>query len=345
MKNIFLFILPILLFGACSEDFKVGADYKEVTVVYGLLDDGQVNNKNYIKITRGFFSETENNLLQAQKKDSLYFNDLTVVIDEMQNGGVVQSFNLTQVDLDTILPDEKRQGVFLSSPNLGYELNANLNALSTYRLTVTNNESGKVVTAETPVISAEPNVFKIDYPISQFDRLNFSKPNETYNFTWNAPETAGLFDILLRFYYWEEDITTQQDEYKFVDLPLGKFIKRTGSTMNYNMDNQKFYSLLTASIGAGGNNIRRYIDTPTLTFVGGGFDLKTYIDVNSAQGGLTNDQIKPIFTNLQGDDVLGIFSTIATRRVGFISYTDNMWDSIQNSTLTRNLNFAGRSLK
>ena len=67
--------------------------------------------------------------------------------------------------------------------------------------------------------------------------------------------------------------------------------------------------------------------------------------MNAAQGGLTNDQIKPNFTNLQGDNVLGIFSTIATRRIGYIAYTDNTYDSIINSSSTKNLNFAGRSLK
>ncbi len=344
MKNIFLFALCVLFFAACSEDFKVGADYKEVTVVYGLLDDGQLNNKNYIKVTRGFFSETENNLLQAKIKDSIYFNDITVKVEELQNGNAIQTFILNEVDLDTILTEKKQDGVFLVSPNIAYELEANLNPEHRYKLTVTNNETGKVVTAETPIINSEPNVFKIDYPISQFDRLGFSDPLGNYNFTWNGPPDATLFDIVLRFYYWEEDITTQQDLYKFADLPLGKFIEGTGP-MNYKMDNSKFYSLLTGALGAGGNNIRRYIDTPTLTFVGGSEDLKRYIDINTAQGGLTNDQIKPIFTNLIGEDVIGIFSTIGTRRLGFLPYTDKTWDSIQNSTLTRNLNFAGRSLK
>ncbi len=36
-----LFLLIVILFSACETEFNVNADWEEVTVVYGFLDQGQ----------------------------------------------------------------------------------------------------------------------------------------------------------------------------------------------------------------------------------------------------------------------------------------------------------------
>ncbi len=64
----------VLLFNACSTDFKVGAPYKEISVVYFLLSAS--DSANYVKITKGFYDENLNNLLIAQNADSLYSSNL-----------------------------------------------------------------------------------------------------------------------------------------------------------------------------------------------------------------------------------------------------------------------------
>ena len=344
MKKLLVLFAALAVLTSCDDNFKVGADYKEITVIYGLLDDGLPTDDHYIKVTKGFFSETEDNLLLARVADSIYFKDISVKVEEFFNGSLTNTFNAMLVDLTT-LPDPiiKRNGVFVDSPNYAYHFNADLDPDRTYKLTVTNNQSGKVMTGETTIIDTDPNIFKVIRPFAVTSVLDFADPARKYNFKWRGPKSAAMYDILLRFYYNEENLTTNITTKKSVDLPLARFINASATNMSTDVDNSVFYSLLTANIGAGGSNIVRQVDTPELFIVAGDTEIKQYVDVNNAQGGLTNDQIRPVFTNLTGDDVLGLFSSRGTNRFGFINFSSETYDSIIGGNLTRNLNFNGRS--
>ncbi len=353
MKNLLLLLSVILLFASCDDNFKVGADYKEVTVVYGLLDKGEVTNQQFIKITKGFYSEEEDNLVLALNKDSLYYADLDVKVEELNNGNVVNTFQCNKVDLYSLPnPIIKKNGVFLDSPNYAYRFVTSLNPDNQYRLVVKNNQSGSIITGETDIINTSSDIFTIIKPFTSFDQLRFADPTKSYTFSWKAPPGAELFDIMLRIHYDEITISKKDTVQKSADLALASFIPRTSSNMSHAMENATFYSLFAANVGAASsNNIVRRIDTSELFFIAGDATIKQYIDVNNAQGGLTNDQIKPVFTNLSRDgvsgntseDVLGIFGTRATRRVGYLVFDDATYDSIISGSLTRNLNFVGRS--
>ena len=85
MKNltIFLFILS-MLFMACETDFEVNANWKEVMVVYGLLD--QSKQQQYIKINKAYLGEGDA-LQMASVSDSVNYNpeDLVVKIYKVKN--------------------------------------------------------------------------------------------------------------------------------------------------------------------------------------------------------------------------------------------------------------------
>jgi hypothetical protein len=350
MKNWILLLAVVLLFGACDDDFKVGADYKEVTIIYGLLDDGELSNQQFIKITKGFYSETEDNLLLAANKDSIYYQNLDVKVEEFNNGNLTNTFVCTKEDLNTIPnPYVKREGIFVDSPNYAYRFIADINPDRQYKLTVTNPASGSVITSETSVITTDPNTFTVIKPFTANDKLQFANSNLSYIFSWKAPVGSELFDIKLEFFYDDINLVNNDTTKKSVDLQLGSFIPRNSSSMSYEMQNVVFYSLLTANVGAAPANVVRRVDTSKLYFVAGDSVIQRYVDVNNAQGGLTSDQIKPFYTNLTrdgqlGKDVLGIFGTRATRFVGDIVFDDATYDSIINGSKTTNLNFVGRSL-
>src|SRR5437764_4127391 len=51
-----LLLLPVLcLLASCSEDFTVGAPYKAITVVYGIMDVGDT--AHYIRIQKAYYDE------------------------------------------------------------------------------------------------------------------------------------------------------------------------------------------------------------------------------------------------------------------------------------------------
>jgi hypothetical protein len=339
-KIIAAFTILSVLFTSCSTDFKVGADYKDITAIYCLLSKSDT--AQYVKITKGFYDEKIDNLILAKNSDSLYYNNLEVKIEEINNGNVVNVFTLPRVDL---IKEGyvKEPGVFVDSPNYAYKLAQALNTSNSYRLKVKNLNTGKEISGETTIIDNNPNVFSITNPFTNFDRLNFADPNKTYNFIFNGPSNAAFFDVVLRFWYQEKNTNTLIVTRKYKDLPLVQNISATGASVSTIMDNKSFYSALNSELGIAPTYITRYVDTPDLMILAGGQVLKTYVDVNSAQGGITYDQIKPIYTNFSGENVMGIISTRVTRTLKDIAFSEPTFDSIINGQYTKNLQIVGRS--
>ena len=86
MKKIAIFLLLIsVFFMACETDFEVNASWKEVTVVYGLLDQSQ--QQQYIKINKAYLGEGDA-LQMASVADSSNYNpeDLEVKIFKVKDG-------------------------------------------------------------------------------------------------------------------------------------------------------------------------------------------------------------------------------------------------------------------
>ena len=340
IANISVLFLAI----SCTTKFNVGADYKEVTVVYGLLS--LADTAHYIKITKGYFDQKQNNLELAKNPDSLYFNNLAVSMQVLNNGNVVETITLNRVDLVTE-GYIKDAGTFASSPNYAYKFKKNLDASKTYRLRVTNLTSGKEITGETSVIGASPSSFRFIQPADNLEELEFSDPLNPYPFMWRGPVAAVFYDVVVKFKYQEVNTITGTAETTYVvkDVPVIMNVLSTGSELSATLSNVDFFKQLNSAVGEGAINIYRYIDTPGLQILAGGQELKTYIDVNSAQGGITYDQIKPNYTNLVGENVFGIFSTRGQIEFSSIKFSPATIDSIKNGMYTKNLRILGDSDK
>jgi hypothetical protein len=344
MKN-FLIVVSIftLFISSCSTDFKVGADYKDVTVVYGLLSI--TDTAHYIKVTKGYYDEKENNLSLAKNPDSIYYNNLQVDMQVINNGNIVETIALNKVDLNNEgFP--KEPGVFATTPNYAYKFKKNLDATKRYRLKVTNISSGKVITGETSLITNSTATFKFIRPSDETETLFLSNPVEPYVFIWRGPETAAFYDVVVRFKYQEVNLASPLDTLYYVkDIPVLKNVLSTTGELSATLSDIEFFKQLNSAIGDASINIKRYVDTPGLLILAGGADLKTYIDVNSAQGGITFDQIKPNYTNLQGENAFGILSTRGQIEFKKIKFADATINDIINSTYTRSLRFVGTSTK
>lgn len=332
-----------LFFTSCSSDFKVGADYKDITAVYALLS--RSDTANYIKISKGFYSETINNLIIAQNADSLYYSNIQVKLHEMNNSNIVNTFVLPRVELHAE-GFIKNSGTFADTPSYAYKHKPQLDASKTYRLEITNLSNGKVIIGETNIINDDNMIFSSP---SSSGKLNFSDPSQFFSFQWNSPPSAVFYDLYMRFHYEEKNTNTNVVERKFVDLPLSRNVPPTGVFASATVKGADFMNILNSELGAAPSYISRYVDTPDLFLFGGGQELKTYIEVNSAQGGITADQIKPNYSNLKvngeyGKDVFGIFSTRAQRFRLEIPFTSATVDSIIKGSFTKNLNIVGVSV-
>ena len=125
MKKIAIFLLLIsTLFMACETDFEVNAHWKEVMIVYGLLDQSQ--QQQYIKINKAILGEADA-LQMASVSGSVNYNpaDLDVKIFKVnydEFSGSVDTIGFVTL-YDTIL--EKDDGLFATDENIIYTTPSN----------------------------------------------------------------------------------------------------------------------------------------------------------------------------------------------------------------------------
>src|ERR1700722_992454 len=86
MKNFISYCFIILLFIACNNKLNIDAPYKDITVVYGLLD--QNDSAHYIRINKAFLG-IGNALTMAQQYDSINYptGTLTVILKDFDVNG------------------------------------------------------------------------------------------------------------------------------------------------------------------------------------------------------------------------------------------------------------------
>ncbi len=340
-----LMLLPVVcLLASCSEDFEIAAPYKSVTVVYGLMNMGDT--AHYIRIQRAFLDEHKSSLDMAKIPDSNFYASLEVHLKEFANGTLLADNILPRVDLN----DEgykKDSGVFFNAPNYAYKSKRSLVPGNIYRLVVKNTVSGDVDSAETGIIDNTASAPPQGFVVGQFyDTYSLAFPaindNDVFKLTTNIPNNSRIFEGIIRF-HWVNKVGSVQTD----DSADWHFATSTWNGIDAGVQlattQRSFYYFLRDNIGTAPTNTSRYIDSCDLFVWAGSNDLSNYQLINNTQGGLTADQIKPIYTNMKGTNVLGIFTTRARREHHKASINDPSLDSLMYSPITRPLNFQGRS--
>ena len=106
--EIFLSIIVLLIFSACNKDIKLLNDYKDTTIIYGLINPN--DSISYIRIEKAFF--TEGDIFEpTQIQDS---NQFTYKLDVILKQG-----NKT-ITFDTITIFNKEDGIFYAPKMLMY---------------------------------------------------------------------------------------------------------------------------------------------------------------------------------------------------------------------------------
>ncbi|GIV33345.1 MAG: hypothetical protein KatS3mg031_0880 [Chitinophagales bacterium] len=332
MKNLFPLACFLLGMAACSNELDIAADYREIPVIYGLLNDAE--NTHYIQVLRGFMDDKSNALRIARNPDSLFYSE-SVVLKVERNG---QPVTISRIDAATI-GLARQPGVFIDSPNYVYTFQENLLENHTYRLTFTNQETGTTVTAETRIVKD----FDITYPLTALE-VNLVKD---LNITWNAAENGKIYQLLFRFHFlqWKADDPLNKDTL-FADIPIFNGLTSSGTTggerMNFNLEGNAFFSSLRNALTVDQNIRRRALDAPLeLIFYVGSEELFNYISINSVQSGITSLQVKPEYTNIQGG--LGIFGSRLVKSVKGYRLTNASLDSLSCGQYTRALYFTNWS--
>jgi len=296
-RFIFLFFIPVSFY-SCETDFDVIADYREVAIVYGLLN--QNDSIHYLRINKAFLGEG-NALTYAKVADSSSFgSDISVVITEISPQG-----NKKDIVFDTVTLYTKQPGDFYSPGQLFYFAKAKLNADATYKLKIVNKKTLEEITSQTILIH-DFSITQPKYlpPPHQPTTLNIRRSiTSIQKFIWENAVNGKRYQF--RFYFnYKELGFTGDTVYKKIDwvFPLVNSESTSGNGESFvNYLNEDFFKLCETKIPysdqAKENAVaKRFASLCDLEVTAVGEEFTIYLDANGPSTGLLIE--KPSYSNI-----------------------------------------------
>ncbi len=323
-----LIALSVMGLTACKNTIDVLAPYKDVSVVYGLLD--QNDKVHYIRISKAF-EGPGNAYTMAQQYDSLYYpvNTIKAVLIDSNT----TTSRTTSVTLDTTTTIPMPAGTFSYPKQLLYYLNETLNANDYYTLVITNTKTGKTIRGTTGLLSdiafTEPEYFTNNKNF----QISFIPDNPT-EIAWTTSYNARIYQLDIRFFYTE--IVNNDTANKSLDWIFSPVISPTisgGVSLFYNLTGQGLCTTILNSIPIN-TYATRYADSLQVIFTTGSDDLNTYVQLSQPPTGINQDV--PSFSDVENG--VGLFTA---RHVQTISKSidTQLLDTLTMETKYLPLNF------
>ena len=323
MKNIrfipFLCML-IVVFGSCTTDVDLYADYKDVPIIYAMLNPRA--DTNYIKITRAFCGTNDNpinaNEVALISDSSNYSGKLDASIIELKStfGGAYESTGRV-FELDTMTIHNKDEGTFYSPNQIVYYTTERFNAGTEeetyqYRLVVVKPD-GDTLIAQTKIVGKEEFVL-----VTNAVHFEMEPTQNKSAISFRADGVALIYEIGFRFNY-REQLVGQEMKRKSVSRSFGirtldDYEKIEGTTNSYSLKysvNWLFNTLANAIgndtvVNPNHPNVVRYIDDFVISISAAGDELYYYYLANEAQQESPVELINT-YTNINGG--YGLFSS------------------------------------
>lgn len=331
-SSIFLLLL-IALSVSCSTDVDLYADYKDIPIVYGLIE-AQADT-NYIKITKAFCGSNDNpidaNVVASIYDSSNYPGKLEVFIDELGSTHG-QAFQPTgrRFYLDTLTIHNKQEGLFYAPHQKLYytteRFNTNSSALKyRYKLSIVTPDYD-TVTSETGIVDGDINIGNSvgfqSKPSSALSRLLFS-----------STEEAVLYEIAMEFNYWEghpgQPLVKKSVSWSYGARPLSSYeqVEGTDNFYRHYYSVNTLFNMLDRAIGSdtiwdeNHPNVVRYMDDFVVSIAAAGEDFNnTYQTLQTMQNGLS---LSSGYSNVQGG--YGVFSSrILVNKVARLTSTTKL---------------------
>lgn len=311
MKKLFLSLFVLVFFGnllvSCSTDVDLYADYKDITVIYGLLD--YKKDTNYIKINKAFLGPG-NALEIALIADSCnYPGKLDSKIIEYRAPINSNQYQQTRVlPLDTLTIHDKEEGIFYAPDQMVYYTAERINVNSQqfkYKYELQVDRGDTILTSNTNIVGGESK--DIITSVLSFD------PNvERGSIKWAPFSNACVYEVVIGF-NWAERRPDQDTVYRTMKWSLG-----THPESSINMENNMFiltyrtvdfFTNLASELGADtlDPRIDRIVrENPlSISIAAGGEELYNFISVNGPSSSIV--QNIPEYTNISGG--YGVFSS------------------------------------
>jgi hypothetical protein len=289
----------LLIASSCEENFDVNAPYKDITIVFGLLDPGE--DTVFLKINKAFLGD--GNVMEMAKIEdsSIYVTGLHATIEEWENGAFIKSYTL-----DTTTIKNKEEGTFYNPYQIIYYTPFEPVTSREYRLKVEVNN--REITAVTNLV----NNFDINKPNPGGVTIQFTKGLKG-KIEWESAKYGRRYEVLIRINYKEVLLGSPDTVYKYIDWGMGthkSMSDKGGEVMSLEYNNDGFYSILHDKVpykdpAAEANVKERYTNKVDFIISVAADELNTYMEVNEPSNSIVQE--RPDFSNVTNG--MGLFSS------------------------------------
>jgi len=304
--HIILAFLAVITLFSCETDIEINAPYKDIAVVYGLIDPAV--DTQYVKINKAFLGDNAYDLAQDASNFNYPDGELDVVVKEINSSGnVANTYYLTR----TVNEVPKDAGTFDNSQNVLFRfIEPNITPGGRYKLTIVNKVLNKEITSEMLIVKNS----SLGIPGNMNAKFNFwggvpangNYLNKPFRLTTGG--NIGRVEAVLVFNY-KEFYTDGSFEYKTVKMTMGEAVGETpseGKFLEWEMDGGVFFTNITNSVPVSVPLLDyRMLVNISLEFNVAGTELSTYMAASSPSTSV--NQERPTYTNINNG--LGIFSS------------------------------------
>jgi hypothetical protein len=324
-------LFVVLFLSSCTEDFQLTEPYKNIPVIYALIN--RTDTAQYFRIQKAYVDENIPATQIAKNPDSLYYSNPTVTLKNLTTR---KDYSLIKVDgnAEGII---RNDGPFATTPNILYKLLTRekiLNGGDSLLLELKPSDGSHVITSRIVLVSDISYVFP-DENTRQFKIFY----NSSYNFQWKHKDNTRVFDLKAIVDIDEFNIVTLKTEKKIIEIPIARNvfgnIGRADNLTSTKIFGSTFYVFFNDKLSPD-PAIERYINKIDFILLGGGPEIGEYNTILNANTGITASQEIPRYTNIS--EGFGIFSS-TIKIVKTITAEPPTVDSLRTNPLTRQLNF------
>ncbi len=340
-----LALVTASFFYGCSTDLDVTAPYKEITVVYSLLNKN--DNIHWVKINKAFLG-SGNAFEYAQIQDSTEYTEEQLPSAQRRiektdaAGNVLATLELR----DTIV--DRPTGIFHAPEHKLYyfrgdRANGNLDATARYRVSLT--VKGNTITASTPIVN-DLSIYNPTQNLNTDISFRAGAGFVPYTAFWFTTANARRYESYYRVFY-DEVLEDGSVHPKNFASQIGTVITSTapGDQISASLNGELFYQTVASRVPS----IEPVFEDALVTkriFRGielywwvAGPDLHTYLQLANPISGLVEE--RPDYSNVIGG--YGIVSSRMYKQVGDSNGRKDLnqqsKDELLNGALTSGLKF------
>ncbi len=308
MKKLFICSISFLALLSCDNEVDINAPYRDITVMYGLLDPAE--DTNWIRVQRGYLG-TDAASASFDEPDSLYYNNAEVILRSYNDntGEFIDSSILVE---DNSIP--LKPGTFTTEGHRLYRTTDPIFSDREYEVIVRKPEYGPIASGRTFIV----------------DTIDIRVPREGSEFSrrllWRGSSKTELYQIYMTIFYREYDLSTKQLEDKELEFYLGDKERLSNqNSFEITFTTPAFLGLIRDGLVLDPNKIRFF---KKLKFViwAADEDLITFMRLNQpSSGGIS--QLRPVFPDITNG--IGILASRTSNALDSLSLSQSLSRDLQ----------------